>query len=94
MPLLRRSDLQFQYSWTTIPGDDPRVSGPPDSTLFSRSEGYEVLYLINAFAEKHNFKEKASGLKAERLIKENLPSDVRSQKKVVAWLEQNWKAYD
>lgn len=91
MPLLQRSDLVNTYSWSVIPPDNPRITGEPDSTLFNRNEGYEVLYLINKLAERWNWKEKKSGLKLERLIRDHLPSDVRSQSNVKAWVEKNWK---
>lgn len=90
MALLAKSDLQSQYSWTAIPGDNPRITGKPDSTLFNRHEGYEVLYLINAIGEEQGWKQKASGLKLEKMIKQNLPSDVRSQENVKKWLLNNW----
>jgi hypothetical protein len=32
-------------------GDNPKISGVPDSTLFNRNEGYEVLYLINRMTQ-------------------------------------------
>jgi hypothetical protein len=90
MGLLTKSDLIYTYSWTAIPGDDPRVSGEPDSTLFNRHEGYEVLYLINKYASMHSLYNKADGLKAEKLINTKLPSDVRSQIKVKEWLHNHW----
>jgi hypothetical protein len=90
--LLTKSDLAGKYSWTAISGDDPRVSGPPDSTLLSRGEGYEVLYFINKMAEIHGFKQKISGLKVERMLKD-VPSDQRSQKNIQAWIEKNWSSY-
>lgn len=93
MGLILKSDLQYKYSWTTIGDDDSKIKGEPDSSLFNRQEGFEVLYLINKFAEKNNFKQKESGLKTERLIKEYLPGNVRSQANVVSWLEANWKEY-
>lgn len=92
MTLLTRSDLKNSYSWTTIGGDNPKITGTPDSTLFNRREGYEVLYLINTFADKHSFKQKASGLKIERMLKD-LPSATRKQTDVVAWIEHNWDNY-
>jgi hypothetical protein len=94
MPLLQKSDLQFEYSWTAIPPDDPRVTGKPDSTLLNRGEGYEVLAFINSFAVTNDWKQKASGLKTERLIKKHLPSDTRSHANVRKWLVDNWKKYD
>ena len=94
MPLLQKSDLVFEYAWKAIPPDDPRVTGKPDSTLLNRGEGYEVLAFINSFASTNDWKQKASGLKAERLIKNNLPGDTRSHANVRKWLVDNWKKYD
>jgi hypothetical protein len=90
MALLVTSDLVFKYSWTAIAPDDPKATGKPDSTLLNRNEGYEVLAFINRFAEKHSLKEKASGLKAERMIKEHLPGEIRSHVNVTTWLVTNW----
>jgi len=92
MPLLSKADLVGTYSWTAIKGDDPRVSGPPDSTLLNRHEGYEVLYFINKLAEIHNLAQKASGLKIEKMLK-SVPSDQRSQEHVKAWIEANWSSH-
>jgi hypothetical protein len=93
MPLLTKTDLQFKYSWTALSPDDPKHTGKPDSTELNRKEGYEVLPFINAFAEKNNWKQKASGLKLERMIHEHLPSNVRSHAKVKEWVTANWKNY-
>ncbi|MDQ1299065.1 MAG: hypothetical protein QG558_1604 [Campylobacterota bacterium] len=44
MGLITKNDLIYKdYSWTAISGDNPKVTGEPDSTLFNRHEGYEVL---------------------------------------------------
>jgi hypothetical protein len=93
MALITKSHLAYQYSWTAIKGDDPKISGPPDSTMFSRNEGYEVLYLINAIANEHGLKEISSAQKIEKMIKQYLPADIRSQAKVKQWIETNWKNY-
>jgi hypothetical protein len=92
MPLLQKSDLAYSYSWTAIHGDDPKQTGEPDSTLLNRKEGYEVLPFINRFIEKHKLN-KASGLKVEKMIREHLPSNLRSHAHVKTWLVDNWKAY-
>ena len=94
MALLQKSDLKFEYSWTAIAPDDPKVTGKPDSTLLNRGEGYEVLAFINSFAVTHSFKQKDSGIKVERLIKKHLPSDTRSHANVSKWLVANWKTFD
>lgn len=86
-----RNDMVYtDYSWTAIKGDDPRISGKPDSTLFNRHEGYEVLYLINALAKEQNFVQKNTGQKIEKMIRMKLPGDVRSQEKVKNWIINNW----
>jgi len=93
MSLVSKGDLQYTYSWTAIPGDNPKISGLPDSTRFSRHEGYEVIYLINKFAETHSLKNKSSGQKIETMLNKHLPSDIQSQVAVKKWLEDNWKKY-
>lgn len=94
MPLLQKSDLQYEYSWSVVAPDDPKITGKPDSTFLNRSEGYEVLAFINSFAVRNNWKQKASGLKTERLIRKHLPGDTRSHSNVKKWLVDNWSMYD
>jgi hypothetical protein len=94
MSLMQKSDLAFTYSWSVVPPDSPRITGEPDSTLFNRHEGYEVLYLINKLSQTWGLKQKASGLKMERMIRNHLPAATRSQANVKAWIHSNWKAHD
>jgi len=93
MSFTKANMLYNHYSWTALPGDNPKISGVPDSTLFNRNEGYEVLYLINRFMTDNNLKNVESGQKIERMIRTGLPGDVRGQKNVVEWLVKNWKQY-
>jgi len=91
MGLIAKDDLFYKdYKWTTLLGDDPRVSGEPDSTLLSRKEGYEVLYFVNKYSEKHGFKNKVSALKVEKIIRTELPTEIRSQSNIKTWIDQNW----
>ncbi|NRF65327.1 hypothetical protein [Vibrio coralliilyticus] len=91
MSKFKKSDMKYNhYSWTAISGDDPKITGKPDSTLFSRKEGYEVLYMINKVLEHRGLSSVTSGQKAETLIKDSLPSTVRSQENVFNWLNKNW----
>jgi hypothetical protein len=93
MALFNISDMQYRdYQWTAYPNDNPRVTGKPDSTRFNRHEGYEVLYLINALAEEWNFKNVASCLKMEKMIRVKLPSDAIMQVNVKEWIRQNWNS--
>lgn len=91
MAFYDRGDMVYSnYSWTTYGDDDPKVTGEPDSTLLNRSEGYEVLYFINKMAEIHSLSNVSSGNKMERMIREDVPSDIRSQANIKNWIENNW----
>jgi hypothetical protein len=91
MGLITKSELHYKdYTWTTVPGDDPRVSGEPDNALLSRKEGYEILYFVNKFSEINNFKNKDSAIKVEKMIRNEVPKEMRNQKDVKTWIEQNW----
>jgi hypothetical protein len=94
MALLDKADLKYLYSWTAISDDDPKITGKSDSTLLNRREGYEVLAFINRVANASGWVIKSPGLKAERLINDHLPGDIRSHDKVWQWLVENWKNYD
>jgi hypothetical protein len=93
MALLTRNDLQFFYNWTATGDDNPALRGEPDSSLFNRHDGYDVLYIINHLADKKCWNHKSSGLKAERLIRGHLPFYLRSQELVIKWLNDNWDNY-
>lgn len=85
MALYKRSDMVYGgYSWEAIGNDDPRICGEPDSTLFNRHEGYEVLYLINKISTTIS-----ECKKIERLIHNELPTDIRSQFNVKNWIKNN-----
>lgn len=91
MAFYEKEDMIYtDYKWTAYPNDNPKIVGKPDSTLLNRNEGYEVLYLINAFAEKHGFKKTVSGNVVEEMIRKELPIDIRSQEGIFMWVEENW----
>lgn len=89
MSLLTRTDLRYTYNWRPIPREDSRIAGIPNSTLFNRNEGFEVLWLINFFAQKKGITDKEIGFQLEKIIKEKLPLNLRNQTHVIEWLEQN-----
>jgi hypothetical protein len=93
MALLTSGDLQYSYSSIATANDNPNLRGEPDRTFVNRQEKYEVLYFINRLAEIKGWKQKEIGLKAERLIKMYLPSNIRSRENITQWLENNWDKY-
>jgi hypothetical protein len=92
MSFTKANMLYNHYSWTALPGDNPKISGVPDSTLFNRNEGYEVLYLINRMMVGYSLNI-PSGQKIERMIRTGLPGEVRSQKNVYDWIVANWQKF-
>ena len=86
--VITAQQLQFQYSRSVVPPDDPRRTGNPDRTFLNRHEEYEVLAFLNKICTSL-----PQAHKAERGIRLYLPSDVRSRENVLAWLQQNWSAF-
>lgn len=71
-PLLEKSDLQFEYTWTAEEtGDDPEYKKGQERSEVNREQGYEVLYFIKEFAKESSITDKATGLEIERLIHED-----------------------
>lgn len=91
MALFNKSDMQYEdYQWTAYPNDNPKVTGKPDSTRFNRHEGYEVLYLINTIVESWDFKQVKSCKQIEKMIREELPSNIIMQEDVKEWIRKEW----
>lgn len=90
MTLLAKSDLKFTYSWTAVKPDNPKITGEPDSAELNRHEGYEILDFLNRLATASSWTTKDPALKAERLIHDKLPANVRSRQHVWQWLVDHW----
>jgi hypothetical protein len=71
-----RSDLLYPgYKHTAHPGDDPKLTGKPDSTLLNRNESYEMAYFINRYMTTHNYSQVSIGQKIEKHLKESKEND-------------------
>lgn len=79
---------RYTYSWRRTNGDGPQI-GNPDRNELNRHEGYEVIDFIDTLPFILS-DDKTSKLKAERLIRQGLPSNIRSHAKVTEWLRYNW----
>ncbi|MBX9722704.1 MAG: hypothetical protein K2X81_14995 [Candidatus Obscuribacterales bacterium] len=92
MALISKTTLvergKYTYTWLVSPGDNPNVTGKPDSIRLSKKEGYEVVYFINAYADKHSLKTQASAYQIEDLMHES-SSIMRAD--VIKCIELNWK---
>jgi hypothetical protein len=90
---LKKGDLQYRYPTGPTASDDPSKRHEPDSSLLNRHEWYEMLYYVNKFANTQGNSSAVIAKKAERLIQQYLPSNVRSHENVTKWLLDNWMAY-
>ena len=79
--------------------DNPKIIGTPDNDLLNRYEGYEVLYFIKSFAKTYSLTDQKGNPVSwdvpnanhlERLIREKLPSNIRSHRNVADWILKNW----
>ena len=93
METFLKSDLAYDdYDWSEYKPNDPRVSGPPDDSVFNRKEGEEVLYIINLFASHVAWDVRSFGKKVEQLIHDHLPDSITSQEEVLEWIRENWNS--
>lgn len=94
MALMTREDLEsrgkYKYTWTVTPGDNPNITGKPDSSRVSRQEGYEVLQVINSVMKQANLTKKHSGEKIEDMIH---ASDIVMRDKLEAWIILSFNSF-
>jgi hypothetical protein len=92
MILFSRRNLHYtDYKWTSYIQNDPRVTGRPDHTAFSKDEGNEMVYLINKLMMMWDYRFANTGNKMEKLIHDKLPAEITSQEDVQNWLKSNLK---
>lgn len=70
--VINDGDLLYKkYKWSAYPGDDPKITGKPDSTLLNRGEGYEMSYFIDRYMKSKEWKQASTGQKIEKFLKES-----------------------
>lgn len=82
--------LYHDYETTTTPSDDPDYIGKKDRDRVNKNESYEVVDFCNAFLEKHNFKQKGSFQKVERLIRLPEASDIVMRDDLREFVKKHW----
>lgn len=91
----KKSEMLYSdYSWEAGEDfDDPRFKKYQDSSMLNRSEGYEILWFINYYGHKNDWKNPVStlnGQKIERAIRTRLPEGVRTNEEISNWIAANW----
>lgn len=81
------------YKWLAkADHDNPEFIGAQEASMLNRDEGYEMLYFINSLALTWKWNDSlASRQKLERIIKEEVPSNIRTHSGIKNWIEQNYK---
>ncbi len=88
-------DLAFTgYSKKVDGGDNPKYKGILDREKVDKTEEYEVVYFCNKFLDKHSFKNKETFQKIERLLHHKNIKTEDNRKKLIKWIENNWKIND
>lgn len=89
---LKKSDLKYAYRGLSEAGD-PLQMAEPDVAVLNRHEWFEMLYFVNKFANINGKSSPSVARHTEKLIHENVPSDVRGHEGVKQWLLDHWKFY-
>lgn len=90
MDRFNKDALLYSYTWSQYPENDSRISGPPDTTIFNKHEGAEVVYLIDYLSEHLAWSVEEFAGKVEKLIHDHMPEQKMSQQEAVAWIKKNW----
>lgn len=100
MGTFKKSEMLYDdgkhYKWTAkADHDNPYYTKGADHSELNRTEGNEVLYFINHIGDKHWQKtpDLTTYRKVERLIRYEVPSNIRTHKKVADWIVDNWNKY-
>jgi hypothetical protein len=90
MDIFRKDDLIYEYEWSPYEKDDPRISGNPDDTEFNRKKGPEMMYIITHLTDHLGWDVENFGGRMERLIHDQLPESIKTQKDTITWIQNNW----
>jgi len=92
MANFNRRSLRYSYSWTSSKEKDhSKIIGFPDEYLLDSNEGYEVLPFINKYMSSRAWAYESTFLRIEKVLREELPKDIRGHKSIKEWLDQNFK---
>jgi hypothetical protein len=83
-----RSDLIGFYSWTPEGNNDPKLAGEPDDSIFDRTCGHEILYMVRKLMEIDKLTGVDAGQEIEMMIK-IAPVQCQTQKEVMDWIRSH-----
>jgi len=92
MLFLKEHLKENDYDWTKQLKHDA-FSKPPDRRAFDPANGNQIIYLINAFGNSIGRFGIEDGQRLEKLIREGLPEELRSELAVFNWLRGKYLYY-
>jgi hypothetical protein len=91
----KASDLLFKdYKWQAkADHDNPKIIGGNDHNQLNRTEGYEMLYYIKSLGTTWKWPETeiAAGQRLEKIIKEVVPTNIRTHSAIKEWISEHYK---
>lgn len=81
-----RKHLKYGYRW------EMSRSGSVNGKYLDRSNGQQVLQFINDFFKKHNLSSVNSFTRAEELLYNHVPINIKSKLEITSWMLKNWDA--
>jgi hypothetical protein len=91
MLFLKEHLVSHHYDWTTE--SRHKIIASPDRRLFDRSNGNQILYLINFFGYSVGNLTINDGQRIESLIIKELPAELKSEISVFNWLREKYLYY-
>lgn len=92
MLFVKENLVNNNYCWNDCAGGS-MFTGNPSRRSFDRSNGNQVLYMINCFATSIGTMTLVNGQKLEELITNQLPEEVKSEMSVFNWLMEVYLYY-
>lgn len=92
----KQSDMLYDdgkyYKWTAFEDkDNPFVRDGKEAKELNRTEGYEVLYFINNNLKVSPTNAVKTCQKIEKMIRYNVPSDLKDRTEIVKWIIDNYE---
>ncbi|WP_162926993.1 hypothetical protein [Flavobacterium psychrotrophum] len=85
MQVFDRSCLIYKYKW-----DSRKELTLVTKTTLDRTNGYEVLYFINTFFRVYNLGSMITFKRAEFLLYNHLPINIKNRSEITSWLLKYW----
>ena len=89
----RDNMFYLDYLWEYLPAVDPHVPTPAEKSLFNKTDGNHVLYMVNKLFKLKRLEGLQSAQKIERIIRSKLPVEIVYHRDVRKWLFENWEKY-